>query len=185
MEKFKKIIIYVFRVIIILLIILILFLFYKKEGFDQFLKLLSVIVWPSLILCALLFFKKTFAYLFFSLEEFNFFGLKGRLKNVQDMINEKAQKLYEEEKRQKEMVEKLDIYEKRVKSKTMTAEEYKNLAEEVIRFNSKLVDDYDNLTDERIKEREKVKELRVQISALLNQISELQRQVINKDGGLG
>lgn len=55
-------------------------------------------IWPSIVLISLLFFKKVFTYFFFSLEEFNFFGTKGKLKNVEVMIREKADDLWKKEK---------------------------------------------------------------------------------------
>jgi CHASE3 domain sensor protein len=48
---------------------------------------------------SVLFFRKIFTYLFFSMNEFNFFGAKGTLKPVEKMIAEEAKRLREQEKR--------------------------------------------------------------------------------------
>lgn len=73
----------------------------------DFLKLVEVIVWPFTVLTVLFFFKKVVTYLFFPMDEFNFFGLKGNLKNVNEVIIEEVKKrIFErdkEDKRRNEM----------------------------------------------------------------------------------
>ncbi|MFA6550817.1 MAG: hypothetical protein WCT36_05725 [Candidatus Gracilibacteria bacterium] len=56
----------------------------------DFLRFIDIIVWPFATLTALFFFKKVFTYLFFSMEEFNFFGLKGNLKHIDEVILEEV-----------------------------------------------------------------------------------------------
>ncbi len=75
----------------------------------DFLKFVEVLVWPFTTLTALFFFKKVFTYMFFSMDEFNFFGLKGHLKNVNEVIVEEVSRKFieieKEEKRKKDMEE--------------------------------------------------------------------------------
>lgn len=67
------------------------------------LELLKIVVWPLTVIFSICFFRKTFTYLVLSLEEFNFFGTRGRLKNVSDVIDERAKELNERLARQKEI----------------------------------------------------------------------------------
>lgn len=60
----------------------------KKDVFEQ----LGVVVWPVVVLIVALFFKKVFTYLFFSMEEFNFFGARGQLIDVKTMIAQEVEK---------------------------------------------------------------------------------------------
>lgn len=63
-----------------------------KLIFKGFIQLLGIIIWPGVLLVSFWYFRKVVTYLFFSMEEFNFFGAKGRLKNVEVMIEEEATK---------------------------------------------------------------------------------------------
>jgi len=70
--------------------------------FEKYLELLKILVWPATTILLLFFFKRVVTYLFFSMEKFNFFGLSGNLKNVNELILEETEKRYQEEKREKE-----------------------------------------------------------------------------------
>lgn len=63
--------------------------------FDQFISFVEVVIWPTVIFTAIVLFKKIFTYLFFSLEEFSFFGAKGKLIDVRTMITNKADEMYQ------------------------------------------------------------------------------------------
>jgi len=122
------------------------------------------------------------------MEEFNFFGTKGRLKNVEEVIQEKAQELYENRERERELTEKENFFKKQIenlqKEKQTTNEEWykfsKKVSDEWYKFSKDRVDDYKKLSNEYkdlLKTRD---DLKKQISALLNQIQELQKQIINR-----
>lgn len=113
----------------------------------DFLKLVEIVVWPFTILTTLFFFKKVVTYLFFSMDEFNFFGLKGNLKNINEVIVEEVNKrIFEKEREDKrrdemeklnaEIVKKGGEIEKKQREITTTktsAQEYINLAKEIFK----------------------------------------------------
>ena len=75
----------------------------------DYLKLLEILIWPITLLIALFFFKKVFTYLFFSMDSFSFFGAKGHLKNVKDVIDEEVLRLFEREKQEKERKSEISV----------------------------------------------------------------------------
>lgn len=106
----------------------------------DYLKLIDTLVWPFTVLTALFFFKKVVTYLFFSMDEFNFFGLKGHLKNVDEVILEEVNRRFDkikEEEKQRIYVENLNSEienkEKAINAAQGTADENLNLAKEVIK----------------------------------------------------
>ncbi|TSC68977.1 MAG: hypothetical protein G01um101456_389 [Parcubacteria group bacterium Gr01-1014_56] len=65
------------------------------SGFNL-LEFLRIIIWPSTIFVIAFYFRKVVTYLFFSMEEFNFFGAKGKLRSVHELIDSKANQQYKE-----------------------------------------------------------------------------------------
>lgn len=63
-------------------------------GFIEYIDFLKILVWPYTTLVILFFFKKVFTYLFFSMDEFNFFGTKGNLRNVNEVILSEVDKKF-------------------------------------------------------------------------------------------
>ena len=63
----------------------------------NFLGFLEIIKWPLLIGIFGFYFRKVITYLFFSFDEFSFFGLRGKLIPVQKMINDRVKQLREKE----------------------------------------------------------------------------------------
>ena len=151
----------------------ILFTIITREGitYDNFLKLVDIIIWPAIVLSALIFFREVFTYMFFSMEEFNFFGARGKLRNVQEVIRGKARELYDSDKREEEILNIKDEFEKKLEEKGIDAQEWKKLAREMLDEYKKLNEDYKKLGGEKV-------EIQKQINALLNQIGELQKQLI-------
>lgn len=118
---------------------------------EDYISILSVIVWPAVVVMALIFFRKVVTFLFFSIEEFNFFGAKGRLKNVQELIAEKASQ--EVERREREHMAKRRINEleeglHRLKERTKNKDRLAFLVEELIKENNELWDDIREKEDE-------------------------------------
>ncbi len=68
----------------------------------DFIAFVKTIIWPVTILVILFFFKEVFTYLFFSMKEFNFFGMKGTLRSVIEIINERVENRFVDEKNEKE-----------------------------------------------------------------------------------
>jgi len=73
--------------------------FIWEISFSNYLEFLKILVWPMSALIILFFFKKVITYLFFSIDGFNFFGAKGELKNVYDLITEKVNEKLENERK--------------------------------------------------------------------------------------
>ena len=72
---------------------------------DQFVRakeLLNIIVWPSVVLFGALFFNRVFTYFFFSVRKFNFFGMEGELRDIEDVINEQVESTLRENKNEEE-----------------------------------------------------------------------------------
>lgn len=87
-----------------------LFIYLFKIQRSDALEIMRIFIWPISILTALYFFRRVFTYMFLSLEEFNFFGTKGRLKPVEEVIAEKAQRLHDDNRKkekQKKYIEKI------------------------------------------------------------------------------
>lgn len=127
---------------------------------DQSIKIIDVLIWPTVTFIAIVFFRKVFTYLFFSMDSFNFFGMRGHLRNVQEVIVEKANEMRDREKEEARFKESLDDLRN---TRTNQLEKAVALAESLSEDNLKL----------RTDNREFVK----QISALLSQIALLQRQL--------
>lgn len=62
-----------------------------NPDYDQYLGILRILAWPAVVIVIALFFRKVFTYLFFSMSEFNFFGAKGGLKDIREVIEEKVE----------------------------------------------------------------------------------------------
>jgi len=78
----------------------------SDSQFQRIKELLVIIMWPLIIFFGALFFNKVFTYLFFSVRKFNFFGMEGKLRNIEDVINEQVENRLQE-KKDKEEKEKL------------------------------------------------------------------------------
>ena len=114
------------------------FLHLGNLGYKEYVQILEILTWPSIVLMALLFFRKVFTYLFFSMEEFSFFGNKGKLKNVEEVINEKVEERIKREKEQENLERKMKKFEQELQNviqskddKVKKAKEYRDLAVEM------------------------------------------------------
>jgi len=143
--------------IILIFLILVILIFILRDGisYEQFLNILKILIWPTVVLLALIFFKKVFTYLFFSMEEFNFFGNKGILKNVQEVIEEKVQQRVEEEQRKKEgqlivkkIEDELEVVRSSQKNSDKKSQERLTLAQEIFKKYKVLLSENDKITKE-------------------------------------
>lgn len=135
----------------------------------QFIELVKVLAWPVVVVLALLFFKKVFTYLFFSMEEFDFFGAKGGLKNVRDMVREKADELYEQEMEGRKRAEERAAHQKELSELKTSTTEGTELSRKAIAIAEKTF-------DENQKYRKENADLKRQNESLLAQIAGLQYQ---------
>lgn len=111
-----------------------------NPSFTNYIEFLKILVWPYTVLVILFFFKKVVTYLFFSMDEFNFFGAKGNLKNVNEVILEEVNKKFlekENEEKRKNDMEKLNaeikIKESELSKTKGTADENLDLAREIMK----------------------------------------------------
>lgn len=152
--------------VILFLSILCLFKIAGYLDFDNFVKITEVLIWPITVLILLYFFKRVVTYLFFSLDEFNFFGTKGELKNVRDLIIEKVNEKFENEKRELDTEKKLDRLQKEVNSYSgitdkslQTAKEIMSEWKKTIEDNKKLIEENNQLRNMLEKESQPVSNL--------------------------
>ncbi len=159
--------------------IVILFILGGGDLYERLLELLRIVIWPGVILFAVFYFRKVFAYLFFSLEEFSFFGVKGNLKDVTEMIEEKAREIRDKEKSQEENEKKLEELKNSNAGQGEQLDDMMEFAEELLKQNDELSQEVMSLKNVLIKERSasvNIASLQNQVSAILNQIQSLQAQ---------
>jgi len=123
-------------------------------SFNAYLEFLKILVWPISTLIILFFFKKVIAYLFFSIDGFNFFGAKGQIKNVYDLITEKVNERFENEKREKERESEVVRLQKETETSTGRADENLDTAKEILSEWKKTIADNKKLTEENNQLRE-------------------------------
>lgn len=162
-------------------------------SFEQYLNILQVLIWPIIVIISLFFFKKVFTYLFFSMEEFNFFGTKGRLKDIKEVIEERVEeRIAEESKQRVTQIEREQFYkelaqarveiENTKKSKAdadKEAGENLDLAKKIFEKYDALLKDNIELTKELNKFRRRQEERNSRITALKEKI----RQADTIDSG--
>lgn len=139
--------------------------------FQNYLDLIRVIIWPLISLVGLLFFRKVFTYLFFSINEFNFFGARGRLKNVQQVIREKADALWKLEKQQTQEEEDRAKLQSELNELRDTNTQQGSRNERLYELALKFADNNDKLEKENAN-------LKEQVNALLSQVSAVQSQTL-------
>lgn len=122
-----------------------------------------------MVLFGLFLFKRIIAYLFLSMESFNFFGAKGRIRPVEEVIEERVNKKIKEEKEAKVLDEERQAHNTALaslKDSTSDLEGRYNRAIALAEKFSIQVADYATQNSQ----------LKKQVEALLNQIALLQNQ---------
>lgn len=98
-------------------------LFYKGAlSYAQYIEILKTLIWPTVVLISFLFFRKVFTYLFFSVGEFNFFGAKGTLKDIREVIEERVEERISDEKQREQRDKEIET----LLAKVTKAEKSKN-----------------------------------------------------------
>jgi len=121
---------------------------YKGLTIEQFLKLVDILVWPVVIFSALFFFRKIFTYLFFTFEEFNFFGIKGQLRNPIKVIDQIVEERIEQELGKKEREKKEKEYKKIIDDNKLELEKKEGEVEKINNFTRKVLDNFEKLYGE-------------------------------------
>lgn len=120
--------------------------FFLKGDLSKYVELLKILIWPLTLLIGLFFFRKVVTYMFFSMDEFNFFGAKGTLKSVHQIISDEVDKKFIQEKEEKTRKEEMGHLETKLNNSSATAEENERLARDI--FN--LYKDYKTETQKQI-----------------------------------
>ena len=68
----------------------------SDSQFKRVQELINTTIWPFIALFGVLFFNKVFTYFFFSMKKFNFFGMEGKLKDVEKVISEEVERRLKE-----------------------------------------------------------------------------------------
>ncbi len=138
---------------------------------NNFIKILYIVVWPLVILVISILFRKVFTYLFFQIDEFSFFGTKGKLKGVREMIMEKAEELKRRDEREKEFDEMTEKLERQKKDYELLQQQQKTLTQ----------DGGDNLSDRYPKLMEVVRGFADVSNQFSNNNEILQKEIVEKD----
>lgn len=161
----------------VFILILFVAVYVLKGNLDKYTELLKIFIWPVTVLIGLFFFRKVVTYMFFSMDEFSFFGIKGELKNVQELINEKVEKKFSEEKRERETTEKMKAMEERLNNTSASDEENKKLVRDIYKLykeNQKESQDrIDGLTMENQSLRETLSKLTISETPISSLSAEL------------
>lgn len=152
-------------ILLILICIVLITLLVHGFTYDHVIGLINVLVWPTVTFCALIFFRKVFTYLFLSMDEFNFFGNRGQLQDVRQIITKKANELREYEKNQ----EKLES--ERVEHKK-ELDNIRNVRDKSISITERM----GNFAEKLIKENDNLKLLNIDLSKKIENLSMIQRQ---------
>lgn len=136
----------------------------------DFLRFIDILAWPITVLTGLFFFKKVFTYLFFSMNEFNFFGLKGHLRNINEVILEEVNKKFSEKEEQEERrlaAERLSL---EISKKEEEINEAKGTAAENLKLAKSVLDSWKKAIKEKDKFIKEIEEKNKRISELLSSI---------------
>ena len=131
-------------------------------SFEDFERILKIVIWPVTVISVLFFFQKVFTFMFFSMDRFNFFGAQGTLKNVEQVVEENVERRVKEEQEREEL-----------------KNEIQSMRGDKERVEFLTVRYLESLRKER-QSRRFVGELQAQISALLQQIQKLQVELIKQ-----
>ena len=153
-------------ILIVLLGTLLIFFYKNNITYENFSGIIKILIWPTIVFFAVLFFRRVFTYLFFSMEEFNFFGAKGKLKDIKEVIEERVEMRLKEQKNQEvrlneiaKFSQELEYVKKSKGDSDKKADEYMELAKDIFSKYKKLSDDHaksekelDLLRQERIEQ---------------------------------
>lgn len=157
-NKFIDLVPHIISIILIGFIFIVIIIY--RIDYGQILDLIKVLIWPAVIFSATIFFKKVFTYLFFSMEEFNFFGAKGNLKSITEVIDEKVE-IRLQEKAEKEMTDSMvSQFEEEIKKANLSVGDSKKEAKDNLNLAGEILKDYKELINENEKTIKELKELK-------------------------
>jgi hypothetical protein len=160
-EFFEKILSCLPYFILVVLAGLLLIIFYQNGlSFEHLIDVLEVLIWPTVILVAMLFFRKVLTYLFFSMEEFNFFGTKGGLKDIRKIIEEKVESRIKEEKEATERLSTISKFELELNNAKKSIDDAGKKAEENLNLATTIFKQYKELSDMHTETEKELEKLR-------------------------
>ena len=137
-----------------------------NPSFKDYLEFLKILIWPYTVLVILFFFRKVVTFLFFSMDGFNFFGAKGTLKNVNEVIVAEVNKKFMEEKQEAERKKTKDELNAEIRNKENeirkakgSADENLDLAKEIMIEWKKATKQSGEIISELEKENKRLKEI--------------------------
>ena len=162
MEKFKEkaIDLLPYLILFVVLISWSFVMFKNNFSYEHFLGVIQIFIWPVVVLLVLLFFKKVFTYLFFSMEEFNFFGVKGRLKNITEVIEEKVEERIKEIEDNKKRNLEIERVSKELNKTKLSKEGSEKRVKEAIQLAEEVFKDYKVLIKEHGETTRELNELK-------------------------
>jgi len=140
-----------YAILIILIMAVMRFIIKYDFRYDQLISLIEILIWPLIIFSAFIFFRKVFTYLFFSMEEFNFFGNRGGLKNIQKVIEERVQQKFDSERKKEENQLGFKQMEIKIKGLELSQEDSDKRAKKNISFAKEIIEKYRKSLDENTK----------------------------------
>lgn len=141
---------------ILFLLSIALIIYVLRGDFDKYIRLLSITIWPITILLALFFFRKVVTYLFFTMDEFNFFGAKGELKDITEVIDRRVEKRIKDEKDDQKRSEEIKAIADSLEKARLSHDGAEKKAQENLKLAKDIFAEYKELTG---KHAEATKEL--------------------------
>ena len=154
-------------------------IFLLKADFGKYIELTRVLIWPVTILLALFFFRKVFTYLFFSMDEFNFFGAKGELDDITEVISTQVEKRLREQDEKKKRSADIEGIASRLKKAEFSKSEVEKRATENLALAKDFFRKYQELSDtysESTKELETLRQREMDRRARLIALRERMKQ---------
>ena len=124
--------------------------YFLGVDFYEYLDLLKILIWPVTLLLGLFFFRKVVTYMFFSMSEFNFFGTKGELKSVTEVIEENVEKRIKEKKGEEEGVAKIKAMTEDLERANLSKEDSIKKAGEYQALAREFLKDYKELSEKHV-----------------------------------
>ncbi len=134
--------------------------FFFKGSLERYIELLTITIWPITILLALFFFRKVVTYMFFSMDEFNFFGAKGELKDITGVIEERVARRMSDQKAEQERQEEIKVIADSLEKAKASHNNVEQKAKENLELARSIFKDYKNLSQKHIETSKELDALR-------------------------
>lgn len=164
-------------VLLVLIGVLLDFVHRQDLNFDQINKLIGTIIWPTVVFFAFLFFRRVITYLFFSMEEFGFFGTRGELKDVREVINERVEQKFVEDKAKEEQDKKLSIMQEQLRVAAQSQADTKTEVEENFKLAKSIFEDYKKLLTDHEKVTKELDEFKLEKAERASRMEAIRQRI--------